>query len=202
MEHTMEQRVNVNFCVKLQNSSSEMLEILKTVYGEFPGQRIHRRRSPRSKQCWSAFSTSEVSSSLNLYLKGPLLIRNSMWRWLKRLVYAMRSKWGELWRDHSLILHHDNALVHYLFQVSQFLAREGISAMDHPSLDLAPADFWMFPKFKSVLKGSIVWTLRTLNHLWKKFWDIPVQDFITCFEQWLRHWEHSKELEGDYSEKF
>jgi hypothetical protein len=34
MEHTMEQRVNVKFCVKLQKSLSETLEMLKTVYGE------------------------------------------------------------------------------------------------------------------------------------------------------------------------
>jgi hypothetical protein len=38
--------------------------------------------------------------------------------------------------------------------VSQFLAGKGISAMDHPlySPDLAPADFWLFPELKSVLK--------------------------------------------------
>jgi hypothetical protein len=29
----MERRVNVNFCVKLQKSPSETLEMLKTVYG-------------------------------------------------------------------------------------------------------------------------------------------------------------------------
>jgi hypothetical protein len=34
--------------------------------------------------------------------------------------------------------------------VSQFLAGEGISAMDHPpcSPALASADFWLFPEFK------------------------------------------------------
>jgi hypothetical protein len=32
--------------------------------------------------------------------------------------------------------------------------------------------------------------------------DVPVQGFENCVEQWLKHWEHSKELEGDYFEKF
>jgi hypothetical protein len=34
--------------------------------------------------------------------------------------------------------------------VPQFLARKGISAMDHPpySPDLAPADIWLFPTLK------------------------------------------------------
>jgi hypothetical protein len=30
--------------------------------------------------------------------------------------------------------------------------------------------------------------------------DIPVQDFNNCFEQSIKHWEHCKELEGDYFE--
>jgi flagellar basal body rod protein FlgB len=35
MERTMGQRVNVKFCVKLQKSPIETLEMLKTVYDEF-----------------------------------------------------------------------------------------------------------------------------------------------------------------------
>jgi hypothetical protein len=40
--------------------------------------------------------------------------------------------------------------------VSQILTGKGISAMDHLpySPELAPADFWLFPKLKSVLKGK------------------------------------------------
>jgi hypothetical protein len=50
---------------------------------------------------------------------------------LKRLIDAMRLKQGELWRDRSLILHHNNALALSSLQVSQFLAGKGISAMDN-----------------------------------------------------------------------
>jgi hypothetical protein len=42
---------------------------------------------------------------------------------------------------------------------------------------------------------------RTLNHLWKKN-HIPVQDSKNCSQQWPKSWEHCKELEGDYFEKF
>jgi hypothetical protein len=61
-----------------------------------------------------------------------------------------------MWRDHSLILHHNNALVHGSLRVSQFLAGKNISAMDHPlySPALALADFLLFQKLKSVLKGK------------------------------------------------
>jgi hypothetical protein len=35
MERTTDQRLNVKFCVKLQKSPNETLEMLKTVYGEY-----------------------------------------------------------------------------------------------------------------------------------------------------------------------
>jgi hypothetical protein len=40
--------------------------------------------------------------------------------------------------------------------MSQLLAGKDISAMDHLpySHDLAPADFWLFPKLKRVLRGK------------------------------------------------
>jgi hypothetical protein len=40
--------------------------------------------------------------------------------------------------------------------MSQFSAEKCISATDHPpdSPDLAPADFWLFPELKTVLKGK------------------------------------------------
>jgi hypothetical protein len=55
----MERRVNVNFCVKLQKSPSETLEMLKTVYsnvsqplvrGSVPGPRLIKKEftGPRS----------------------------------------------------------------------------------------------------------------------------------------------------------
>jgi hypothetical protein len=51
--------------------------------------------------------------------------------------------------------------------VLQFLVGKAISAMDHPpySCDLTPADFWLFPKLKSVLEG-------------KRFTDIDIKSSV------------------------
>jgi hypothetical protein len=75
---------------------------------------------------------------------------------LKRFIDALRRKQGELWRVHSMILHHDNTQAYSSLRMSQFLAEEGIFAMDHPpySSDLASADLWLFPELKIVLKGK------------------------------------------------
>jgi len=50
---------------------------------------------------------------------------------------------------------HDNAPSHNATIVKQFLAQQKVTVLDHPlySPDLAPADYFLFPKVKSHLKG-------------------------------------------------
>jgi histone-lysine N-methyltransferase SETMAR len=52
-------------------------------------------------------------------------------------------------------LHHDNAPAHSTALVQASLAKQQITQVcQHPySPDLAPYDFWLFPKIKSHLKG-------------------------------------------------
>jgi hypothetical protein len=65
--------------------------------------------------------------------------------------------------------------------------------MDHPpySPDLAPADVWLFPELKSVLKG-------------KRFSDVEdIKSFVKCFDIYsCSGFLKLPELEGDYFEKF
>ncbi|XP_054707333.1 mediator of RNA polymerase II transcription subunit 13-like [Uloborus diversus] len=51
---------------------------------------------------------------------------------------------------------HDNAPAHKILMVRNFLAQKSIVVLDHPpySPDLAPADFWLFPKLKLAMKGK------------------------------------------------
>jgi hypothetical protein len=56
---------------------------------------------------------------------------------------------------------------------------------------LAPADFWLFPELKSVLKGKHFLDIEDIKSPVKKnLTDIPVQDFKNCFDQWSKCWEH------------
>jgi hypothetical protein len=61
--------------------------------------------------------------------------------------------------------------------------------MDYPpySTDLAPCDFWLFPKFKNFLKGQrfadIPHIRRNVTTLLQ---GIPENDFQDCFRQWHR----------------
>jgi histone-lysine N-methyltransferase SETMAR len=68
---------------------------------------------------------------------------------------------------------HDNASSHNATIVKQFLAQRKVTVLDHPpySPDLTPADYTLFPKVKSHLKGRFLGSVsdiqkavtRTLN---------------------------------------
>ena len=65
-----------------------------------------------------------------------------------------RTRWA-LWSEKSWLLHHDNSPAHNVVSVRQLLVKKVIAALDHPPyfLDLAPCDFWLFPRQKIVIKG-------------------------------------------------
>ena len=54
------------------------------------------------------------------------------------------------------MLLHDNAPAHYAIRVREFLAQRGAPVLNQPpySPDLAPADFFLFPRLKMVMKGA------------------------------------------------
>ena len=74
---------------------------------------------------------------------------------LQHLRESVRRKRPEKRRDGDWILHHDNTPAHTSLLVQQFLAKDGTAQLQQPaySPDLAPCDFFLFPRLKKVLKG-------------------------------------------------
>ena len=70
---------------------------------------------------------------------------------LKRLREKVRRKRPEIFAN-SWILHHDNTPAHTALSVREFLATKQITVLEHPacSPDLAPSDFFLFPKIKEI----------------------------------------------------
>ena len=75
---------------------------------------------------------------------------------LRRLVRSVRDKRRSLWEAHVWALHHDNIPAHTALSIRQFLTERNIATLEHSPYfpDLAPCDFFLFPKIKSVLKGT------------------------------------------------
>ena len=74
---------------------------------------------------------------------------------LRRFRDAFRRKRPQKWRTDSWFLLHDNAPAHRSVLVKDFLTKNSVITLQHLtySPDIAPADFYLFPGIKSVLKG-------------------------------------------------
>jgi hypothetical protein len=99
----------------------------------------------------------------------------------------VRKKRPELWNKKSWILHQDTVPAHNAIVVKQFLADKCIPMFEHHlySLDLAPCDVYLFPKLKSVLKGT---HFQSVDEVKTKMADLlnrlSTDDQQHCFEQW------------------
>jgi hypothetical protein len=87
--------------------------------------------------------------------------------------------------------------------VRDFLASKGITALDHPpySPDLAPADFWLFPKVKLAMKGNRHDTIQGIQRECTAVLNaIPQKEYRDCFRKLLNRFELCIDLEGYYFE--
>lgn len=122
---------------------------------------------------------------------------------LKRLMSRVRRVRRNLCNDDGWLLHHDNAPAHSAINVREFLSRNSIRILDHPpySPDLAPCDFFLFPKCKSVMKGRYWDDVKTIkNETTRHLKNLTSEEFQGCFEQWKRRWDKCIAVNGEYFE--
>ncbi|UYV77594.1 hypothetical protein LAZ67_15001657 [Cordylochernes scorpioides] len=84
---------------------------------------------------------------------------------MRNLREAIRQKRPDLWKNKNWLLHHDNAPAHTSLLVRDFLAKNNRLMMPQPpySPDLAPCDFFLFPKLKRPMKGRHYATLDEIK---------------------------------------
>ena len=107
------------------------------------------------------------------------------------------------WKNASWILHHDNAPEHNALCVKRYLAKNNIPVMEHPlySPDLAPCDFFLFPKIKSALKGTRVESEDAVKAKATQLLNGLTQDDLQhYFQQWKIRLERCRDWGGDYIE--
>jgi hypothetical protein len=64
---------------------------------------------------------------------------------------------------------------------------------------LAPNDFWLFPKIKSVLNGRRFQDIEDIHkNLTKSLKAIPLQEFQKYFQQWQHYWAECTAAQGEY----
>jgi hypothetical protein len=119
-----------------------------------------------------------------------------------KLRESVRRKQQELWRN-RWILNQDNAKAHKALSIKQCLTNKNITLLGHPSNlpDLAPCEFYLFPRIKSALKRTIF--------LWVENLKTKMSEIINSRTQheprnYFEHWQHCMQLcvnsEGNYIE--
>ena len=97
--------------------------------------------------------------------------------------------------------HQDNAPVHNSILVTDYLTKMGIKTLPHPlySPDLAPCDFWLFPKLKENLRGCHYETIEEMKEAVTKVTDTLTQeDFHRAFQKLLEWFNKCIAAGGDY----
>ena len=122
---------------------------------------------------------------------------------MQRLREAVRKKRPDAWRENRWMPQHDNTPSHSSFFVREFLAKHATTVLPQPPYypDLAPADFFLFPKLKSMLRGrhfvsTEAITTNSLAHLCS----IPKTAFQECFRTLKKRWQRCIQSSGEYFE--
>jgi len=118
--------------------------------------------------------------------------------WLQKRVQRAQTDIADDW-----VLHHENAPAHTALSIREFLVKKNIPVLPHPpySPDLAPYDFYLFPKLKLKLKGH---HFRTMENIQKTVADelqtLTANDFQYCYDQWKKCWNCCVTSQGSYFE--
>jgi transposase len=111
---------------------------------------------------------------------------------LRRLRENVRRKRPDQWQNNTWLLHHDNAPTHSALLTQRFLTDNNMTVVPHPpySPDLAPSDFFFFPKLKTKLKGRRCQTVEEIQaESQAALITLGENDFQECFKNWQRLWE-------------
>ena len=115
---------------------------------------------------------------------------------------AVHRKRPELWENQIWMLHHDDVPAHASLLIHSYLAKQQASIVPHPphSPDLAPADFFLFPRLKATLKGCRFQTIEEIQeNVIRELRTITESAFQEAFQQWKKR-EQCIASRGNYFE--
>jgi transposase len=103
----------------------------------------------------------------------------------------------------SWFLLHNNAPAHRSVLVKNFLAKNIVTTLEHPpySPDPATADFYLFPRMKSALKGQrFCYVTDIIRNATAELKRLSQNGFQECFPHLDSRWQKCVVAQGDYFE--
>ena len=187
-----------------------------TFYG-IPNKRSNmmwlKKDDPRPVVCRPGFQSRKRLFTIFFNFEGPVAvdvlpekttITGTYYREnvLPKVVQEINCKRPTIGTQKTLLLH-DNASAHKTGAVTQYLVDNGICVLPHPaySPDLAPCDFWLFPKLKGLMAGhkfSRVQDLaKAVNSVLRS---IPKDEYREALNKWIERLRRCVEVGGEYFE--
>ena len=118
---------------------------------------------------------------------------------LREFRKRFRRKMPTLFKSAQWHFHQDNAPVHYSILVTDYLTKMGIKTSPYRpySPDLAPCDFWLFPK----VRGCRYETIEKMKETVTEVIDTLTQEvFYGAFQKMLKRYNKCIAAGGDYFE--
>lgn len=121
---------------------------------------------------------------------------------LQRLWEKVQRQRPNLWKGQVWLLHH-NTQLHTALLIQEFLALNSIPVISQPSYspDLSPANFFLFPRLRWMLKGQ---QFKTRTEIETKsleaLYTIPISAFQAAFKDWKKRFKKCIKVEGAYFE--
>lgn len=171
--------------------------------GEPAPQKVRRVRSAKRTMFAIFFSWSGIVASVPLE-EGKTVTSSWYTEECLPVVFEEILKGRPTKELRRFFLHHDNAPAHTARKTIEFIADSGIDLLTPPpySPDLAPCDFWLFPKLKEPLRRRRFETraelISAVNDELKNF---RKKDFEECFERWIHRMQKCIIIGGDYVEQ-
>jgi histone-lysine N-methyltransferase SETMAR len=149
-----------------------------------------------------AFFDSKGLIYTNYVPRGSTVNANYIVEALGTFMKIMRKKRPQMVAG-DWLFHWDNAPVHTATKVTDWLAARDIKLIEHPPYlpDLAPADYFLFPRVKRELAGLTL----TQDSFKKEWWGavriITAADFAEAFRRWFQRHKKCVSIGGGYIEK-
>ena len=170
----------------------------------------HARRPVIAKR---TISVKKVMLAVFFDINGPIIQvsvpkgRTVTGTLYKRKILKKLNKYFEKRRPRTGLrgvhLLHDNAPAHTSSVVTDFLKTKKVTVLPHPpySPDLAPADFFLFPKLKRMLSGRKYGSRNAVaSAVYQCLKRIPKKDYENAFRNWLKRLKLCISHNGDYFE--
>lgn len=122
---------------------------------------------------------------------------------LPRVLQSVAATRPQRLRDGRIHIHHDNASSHTAAKTRDFITENCLKPVAHPpySPDLAPCDFWAFPKLTERMAGCNFSREQDLaRRINQELKSIPLPEYAEMFQAWIRRHRRCVEVRGEYIE--